>query len=217
MKIVLLGAPGTGKGTQAQFISNQYNLPIISTGNILRKLVKKNTKVGNIINNSISNGKLVPDIIITTIVKNIIAKLKKETGFILDGFPRTIQQANELKKMGININYVFEFILSKDIILKRLQGRRVDPITETIYNINIDSNNNTKDLPKKLTIRTDDHINIINKRFQEYETTTKKLSNFFIEENKKHYLKYFKIDSNHQIEFINKKIKKILKCNKINI
>lgn len=214
MHIVLLGAPGTGKGTQAQFISKEYNIPIISTGQILRNISKETTNLGKKINKIITNGKLVSDEIIIEIIKNHILQHKCKNGFILDGFPRTIVQAKYLKSIGIKIDYIFEFILPKNIILERIKQRKIDPKTgltcKNLINFNKSSNNNPENT-KKLQTRSDDRDEIVQKRLQEYEKNFVHLKKFYIKEFKNKNLEYYEINNLNEIKNINTKIKKIIK------
>ncbi|MEF9864834.1 MAG: adenylate kinase [Oscillospiraceae bacterium] len=125
MKLILLGAPGAGKGTQAEIVCDKYNIPAISTGNIIREAVKNNTEMGVKAKGFIDSGALVPDEVIISIIKERLSQDDCKSGFILDGVPRTVEQAKALDDMGIEIDKVANIEVSDDDILKRLSGRRV--------------------------------------------------------------------------------------------
>ena len=125
MKLILLGAPGAGKGTQAAVISERYHIPQISTGNIIRAALKSGTAMGKMAKTFIESGKLVPDEVVIGIIKDRLAEDDCKDGFILDGFPRTIPQAEALDEMGIGIDKVIDIEVADDVIVNRLSGRRV--------------------------------------------------------------------------------------------
>ena len=125
MNIILLGAPGAGKGTQAEIISERLNIPTISTGNIIREALKNGTEMGLKAKSFIDKGHLVPDEVVIGIVSERISKDDCKNGFILDGFPRTIVQAEALENSGIKIDYVLDIEVDEEIIYKRMSGRRV--------------------------------------------------------------------------------------------
>ena len=125
MNLILLGAPGAGKGTQAEVISNTLNIPQISTGNILRAAVKNGTECGLKAKSFMDAGALVPDEVVIGILKDRIAEDDCKNGFILDGFPRTVSQAEALEAMGVNIDKVVEIYVPDEKICARLSGRRV--------------------------------------------------------------------------------------------
>ena len=135
MKIILLGAPGAGKGTQAQFIMKKLNIPQISTGDMLRAAIKEKTELGIKAQTVIDRGELVSDDIILGLVQERISKPDCKNGFLLDGFPRTLAQANGLKEIKIDIDFVFDFDISDNEILKRMTGRRVHLDSGRTYHI----------------------------------------------------------------------------------
>ena len=124
MNIIFLGAPGAGKGTQAEKVSEKLAIPTISTGNIIREALKNGTEMGLKAKSFIDAGQLVPDEVVIGIIKDRLAKDDCANGFILDGFPRNIAQANALSDMGINIDKVIDIDVPDDVIIKRLSGRR---------------------------------------------------------------------------------------------
>ncbi len=125
MKIIFLGAPGAGKGTQAEIIADKYSIPTISTGNIIREALKNGTEMGLKAKSYTEAGKLVPDDVVIGIIKERLAKGDCENGFILDGFPRTIPQAEALDAMGISIDKVVDIEVPDESIMERMTGRRV--------------------------------------------------------------------------------------------
>ena len=135
MRLILLGAPGAGKGTQAQFICERYNIPQISTGDMLRAAVKEGSELGIKAKEVMSSGGLVSDDLIIALVKERIAQPDCENGFLFDGFPRTIPQADAMKEAGVKIDHVLEIAVADEEIVKRLAGRRVHPGSGRVYHI----------------------------------------------------------------------------------
>ena len=135
MKIIMLGPPGAGKGTQAEFLSEKYGIPQISTGAIIRGVIASGSDEGKKIKQLIDKGMLLPDETVVSMVKNRLAEPDCKNGFILDGFPRTIEQAKELDKMGVKIDRVLSIELSDDEILERLSGRRECSVCRASYHI----------------------------------------------------------------------------------
>lgn len=125
MNMIFLGAPGAGKGTQAEVVCKELNIPAISTGNMLREAVKNGTEAGLKAKSFMDAGELVPDEVVIGILKDRIAQPDAQNGFILDGFPRTVEQAKALDKMGVNIDKVVEIAVSDEAITARMSGRRV--------------------------------------------------------------------------------------------
>ena len=135
VKIILLGAPGVGKGTQAQFITEKYAIPQISTGDMLREAVKSGSELGNKVKSVMESGALVTDDIIIDLVKDRITKPDCENGFLFDGFPRTIPQAEAMLKEGVKIDHVVEICVPDDEIVARLGGRRVHQGSGRTYHV----------------------------------------------------------------------------------
>lgn len=125
MNLILLGAPGAGKGTQAEIISDRFSIPAISTGNIIREAIKSGTDMGKRAQEFVNAGKLVPDDVVIGIIKERLSKDDCKNGFILDGFPRTIPQAEALDKMGVRIDKVISIEVPDKKIVERMSGRRV--------------------------------------------------------------------------------------------
>lgn len=135
MNLILLGAPGAGKGTMAEIISNTLGIPQISTGNILREAVSNGTECGKQAKSFMDSGALVPDDVVIGILKDRIAMDDAKNGFILDGFPRTVPQAEALEKMGVRIDKVIEIDVPDEAITKRMSGRRVCEKCGSSYHI----------------------------------------------------------------------------------
>ncbi|VFP88637.1 Adenylate kinase [Buchnera aphidicola (Cinara piceae)] len=208
IRIIMLGAPGSGKGTQAQLLSKYFLIPFISAGEILRQEIKKNDKTKNYIQNTINKGKLVKNSFIIQLIKKKIKKKKYCNGFILDGFPRTIEQAESLKK-NINIQYIIYLKIKHDSIINRIQGRLIhEPSGRTYHKIfNPPKQKNKDDITGELLHkRKDDNKKIILTRLKEYEKYTKPLIKWFRKEIKKNKIKLLEINSNKSITDINKKI-----------
>ncbi|MDY2946869.1 MAG: adenylate kinase, partial [Mannheimia varigena] len=135
MKVILLGAPGAGKGTQAQFIMNKFGIPQISTGDMFRAAIKEGTELGKQAKALMDEGKLVPDELTVALVKDRIAQPDCAKGFLLDGFPRTIPQADALKESGVKIDLVLEFDVADEVIVERMSGRRVHQPSGRTYHV----------------------------------------------------------------------------------
>ncbi len=135
MKIILLGAPGAGKGTQAQFLTKQYGIPQISTGDMLRAAIKAGTQMGKMAKEAMDTGKLVTDEIIIGLVKDRIAEDDCKNGFLLDGFPRTLAQADAIADAGIELDAIIEIDVKDEEIVKRMSGRRAHLDSGRTYHI----------------------------------------------------------------------------------
>lgn len=191
MKLVLLGAPGAGKGTQAVELSKVLNIPHISTGNIFRDQIEKKTPLGIIADEYISKGKLVPDDVTIEIVKNRIFQQDCSNGFILDGFPRTLTQAEELDKIleahSAKIDKVLNICIEDDIVVNRLSGRRVCSECGASYHINFnppDRNDTCRECNGKVIMRDDDKPVIILNRLKVYHQQTQPLIAYYENQNK---------------------------------
>ncbi|SHK33114.1 adenylate kinase [Halomonas caseinilytica] len=137
MRLILLGAPGAGKGTQAQFICERFGIPQISTGDMLRAAVKEGSELGLQVKEIMETGGLVSDDLIISLVKERIAQPDCANGFLFDGFPRTIPQADAMKDAGVKIDHVLEIAVPDEEIVNRLAGRRVHPASGRIYHVDL--------------------------------------------------------------------------------
>ena len=135
MKIILLGMPGAGKGTQARFLNEQYGIPQVSTGDMLRAAIKDGTPLGLQARSYIDRGALVPDDVVIALVRDRISERDCANGFIFDGFPRTLAQAEALRRSGIDVDFVANIEVSDEEILRRLGGRRVHPASGRTYHV----------------------------------------------------------------------------------
>src|SRR6059058_6021231 len=135
MRLILLGAPGAGKGTQANFIKEKYNIPQISTGDMLRAAIKAGTELGLAAKKVMDAGQLVSDDIIIGLVKERLKEADCANGYLFDGFPRTIAQADAMKDSGVNIDYVLEIDVPDEMILERMTGRRSHPASGRVYHV----------------------------------------------------------------------------------
>ena len=182
MKIILLGAPGAGKGTQAQFIVDTFAIPQISTGDMLRAAVKDGTELGLQVKSVMESGGLVTDEIIIALVKERITQDDCANGFLFDGFPRTIPQAEALFEAGVDIEHVLEINVSDEEIVKRLSGRRVHPESGRIYHLqhNPPQSAGVDDLTGEALIqREDDKEDTGRKRLEVYHQQTLPLVDFY--------------------------------------
>jgi len=182
MRIILLGAPGAGKGTQAQFIMKKYGIPQISTGDMLRTAVKSGSELGIIAKGIMDVGKLVTDELIIALVKERITQDDCRNGFLLDGFPRTIQQADAMKEAGINVDFVLEFDVPDDLIVERIAGRRVHAGSGRVYHVkyNPPQVEGLDDATGEgLVTRKDDQEDIVRQRLVEYYHLTAPLINYY--------------------------------------
>lgn len=182
MKLILLGAPGAGKGTQAEILSRELNIPTISTGNILRAAMKNGTPVGLKAKAFVEAGQLVPDDVIIGIVEERLAQDDCLNGYILDGVPRTIPQAEALEERGIAIDYALSIEISDDEIVKRMSGRRT--CKECSQTFHIISNPPKKEgvcdfCGGELTIRKDDAPETVKARLAVYHAETEPLKAFY--------------------------------------
>lgn len=182
MRIILLGAPGAGKGTQATHIKEKYNIPQISTGDMLRAAVKAGTQLGLEAKKFMDAGGLVPDEVIIGLVKERIKDVDCQAGFLFDGFPRTIPQAEAMKQAGVDIDYVVEIDVPDEAILERISGRRSHPASGRTYHVKF---NPPKVVGKDditgedLIQREDDKEETVQKRLQVYHEQTKQLVGYY--------------------------------------
>ena len=184
MKLILLGAPGAGKGTQAAFITQKYGIPQISTGDMLRAAVKAGTPLGLQAKGVMESGGLVSDELIIDLVKERIAQPDCANGFLFDGFPRTIPQAEAMKQAGVKLDYVLEIDVPFDAIIERMSGRRSHPASGRTYHVkfNPPKAEGKDDLTgEPLVQRDDDKEETVRKRLQVYNDQTRPLVSYYSE------------------------------------
>ncbi|MXP56255.1 adenylate kinase [Pantoea sp. Mhis] len=213
MHIILFGPPGSGKGTQSKFITKRYGIPQIATGDMLREEVNIGNKLGKTIKNIMNNGNLVTDEIVISLFKKRINHDDCQKGFLLDGFPRNIYQANAIKKLDIYIDFIIELVIPDEIALLRIIGRQVHITSGRIYHIkyNPPKVKDRDDITgEKLTIRKDDQESIVRKRLLEYHKLTLPLIKYYIHETKKNNHQYYKINANNSIDNVSVQIANIL-------
>jgi len=187
MKLILLGAPGAGKGTQAEIICQQKNIPTISTGNILREALKNGTEMGLKAKSYMESGQLVPDEILIGIIKDRIKEDDCKNGFILDGFPRTIPQAEALDAMGAGIDAVLDIEVADEDIVTRMSGRRVCEKCGSSYHVlykQPKEEGKCDNCGGTLVQRKDDHPDTVKERLEVYHSQTEPLKEFYSKQGK---------------------------------
>jgi adenylate kinase len=182
MRLILLGAPGAGKGTQANFIKEKYNIPQISTGDMLRAAVKAGTPLGLEAKKVMDAGGLVSDDIIIGLVKDRLKQPDCANGYLFDGFPRTIPQADAMKDAGVAIDYVLEIDVPDSEIIERMSGRRVHPASGRTYHVKFNPPKvaGRDDVTgEELIQRDDDQEETVKKRLKVYHDQTEVLVNYY--------------------------------------
>ncbi|MFC0169557.1 adenylate kinase [Pseudoduganella danionis] len=182
MRLILLGAPGAGKGTQANFIKEKYNIPQISTGDMLRAAIKAGTEMGLAAKKVMDAGGLVSDDIIIGLVKDRLAEPDCANGYLFDGFPRTIAQADAMKDSGVAIDYVLEIDVPDESIVERMSGRRSHPASGRVYHIKFNPPKvEGKDdvTGEDLVQRDDDKAETVKKRLDVYHNQTEVLLGYY--------------------------------------
>ena len=213
--IMFIAPPAAGKGTQAELVVEKYGIPHISTGNILREISKEDSEIGKYVQETLASGKLVKDDITYQLIEERLKKEDCQNGYIIDGFPRNIEQAYEydkiLKRLGYEVGNVIYINVDKNILEKRITGRRICENCNTIYNIN-DENNSPQvesicdNCGGKLYQRSDDNLEAFETRYQMYEEKTQPIIDYY---KKKNVL--IEIDGNDSVENIFVKIDNIIK------
>lgn len=210
MKIILLGAPGAGKGTQAQFLTKEFNIPQISTGDMLRAAIKAGTQLGKSAKEFMDAGKLVTDEIIIGLVKERIAEDDCKNGFLLDGFPRTVPQADALKEAGVRIDAIIEIDVPDDEIVNRMSGRRVHQNSGRTYHLIYNPpkiEGKDDQTGEDLIQRADDKEEIVLDRLRVYHEQTKPLIDYYSAEAADNAsLKYIRVDGTKSIEAVEQEV-----------
>lgn len=215
MKILLLGAPGAGKGTQAQFITAAFNIPQISTGDMLRAAIKAGTPLGLEAKKIMDEGGLVRDDIIIGMVKERIAQSDCQNGFLFDGFPRTLAQAQAMRDAGVDLDAVVEIAVPDEAILERMSGRRVHLPSGRTYHIrfNPPKTEGKDDLTgEDLVQRDDDKEETVRHRLNVYHEQTAVLIGFYSQLSGSNAPKYLKIDGTQAVDTVKTQILDALKA-----
>lgn len=213
MRIILLGAPGAGKGTQAQFVKERYNIPQISTGDMLRAAVQSGSVLGQQAKHLMDEGKLVTDELVIALVKERVSVADCRNGFLLDGFPRTIPQADAMKDAGINIDYVLEFDVPDELIVERITGRQIHAPSGRVYHVKFNPPQVTgrDDITGELlTTRKDDQEATVRQRLQEYHQLTEPLLGYYQQQAQQGILRYQKIDGTQPVNDVRDTLQAIL-------
>lgn len=210
MKIILLGAPGAGKGTQAQFLTKAFDIPQISTGDMLRAAIKAGTELGVLAKSFMDAGKLVTDEIIIGLVKERITQDDCKNGFLLDGFPRTVPQADALKEAGVAIDAVIEIDVPDSVIVERMSGRRAHLASGRTYHIVYNPpkvEGKDDETGEDLVQRDDDKAEVVLDRLRVYHEQTAPLIDYYkgVSSNDTS-VKYITIDGTQPIDTVEKEI-----------
>ena len=213
MRIILLGAPGAGKGTQAQFLMGKFGIPQISTGDMLRAAIKAGSDLGIAAKRVMDEGKLVSDELIIGLVKERITQADCAGGFLLDGFPRTIPQADAMKDADIKVDHVIEFDVNDEVIVERMSGRRVHPGSGRVYHLRYNPpkvEGKDDETGEELAIRPDDQEQTVRKRLGIYHEQTKPLVDYYTELASTGDCAYHKLDGSQAVEAVSQQLATLL-------
>lgn len=213
MRIILLGAPGAGKGTQAQFLMGKYDIPQISTGDMLRSAIKAGTQLGLAAKKVMDAGQLVSDDIIIGLVKERVTQADCAKGFLLDGFPRTIPQADAMVEAGIKVDHVIEFDVADEVIVERMAGRRVHPGSGRVYHVSYNPpkvEGKDDETGEELVIRPDDQPETVRNRLGIYHEQTKPLVDYYVDAADKGLCAYHKIDGTQSVDVVSQQLAELL-------
>ena len=213
MNLIILGPPGAGKGTQATFIASEFNIPHISTGDMLREAIKKGTNLGQKAKEVMDAGNLVSDDLIIELVKERISESDCSQGFLFDCFPRTIPQAEALEINNIQIDGVIELKVPDDEILKRMSGRRIHLNSGRTYHVDFNPpliEGLDDETGEELIIRKDDEPETVRDRLKVYWKQTQPLIEYYLGNKENSKLDYFSVEGTLSVEEIKKNIKEFL-------
>jgi adenylate kinase len=213
MRIILLGPPGAGKGTQAQFICRHFGIPQISTGDMLRSAVSAGTELGKRVKSVMDSGALVSDEIIIELVRERIAQPDCANGFLFDGFPRTIPQAEALDQAGVAIDRVVEIVVPDEEIVRRMSGRRVHPASGRVYHVTfnpprVEGKDDATGEP--LIQRDDDREDTVRGRLEVYHRQTHPLVDFYQARAKRSSVRFARVDGLGEVKQIEDRILRAL-------
>lgn len=209
MNLILLGMPGAGKGTQAEIIQREQGIANVSTGAMMREISRAETDLGKTVQEYLSSGRLVPDSIIIQMLVERISQSDCDNGFLLDGFPRNLDQAKALDEANVEINLILFLKISEEEIIKRMSGRRVHLASGRSYHIahNPPKVDGKDDLTGETLIqREDDHPDVIKKRLQVYYDETEPLLSFYRQKD----ISFYEIDASKTLEEVTEDIRKVI-------
>lgn len=213
MNLIILGPPGAGKGTQAAFIASEQNIPHISTGDMLREAIKNGTELGLQAKAVMDSGNLVSDELIIELVKERISQEDCKNGFLFDGFPRTIPQAEALQENNVDINGVIELVIADEEIIKRMSGRRIHLASGRTYHVDFNPPKQPgldDETGEELIIRKDDEPETVKDRLKVYWTQTQPLIEYYSNFKNASDFKYLTVDGTLTVEEIKNNIKDFL-------
>ena len=213
MNLIILGPPGAGKGTQAAFIASEKNIPHISTGDMLREAIKNGTELGLQAKAVMDAGNLVSDELIIELVKERISQEDCKNGFLFDGFPRTIPQAESLQENNVDINGVIELVVADEEIIKRMSGRRIHLASGRTYHVDFNPPKQSgldDETGEELIIRKDDEPETVKDRLKVYWTQTQPLIEYYSNFKNASDFKYLTVDGTLTVEEIKNNIKDFL-------
>ena len=213
MNLIILGPPGAGKGTQAAFIASEQNIPHISTGDMLREAIKNGTELGLQAKAVMDAGNLVSDELIVELVKERISQDDCKNGFLFDGFPRTIPQAEALQENNVDINGVIELVIADEEIIKRMSGRRIHLASGRTYHVDFNPPKKPgldDETGEELIIRKDDEPETVKDRLKVYWTQTQPLIEYYSNFKNASDFKYLTVDGTLTVEEIKINIKDFL-------
>ena len=213
MNLIILGPPGAGKGTQAAFIASEQNIPHISTGDMLREAIKNGTELGLQAKAVMDSGNLVSDELIIELVKERISQDDCKNGFLFDGFPRTIPQAEALQENNVDINGVIELVVADEEIIKRMSGRRIHLASGRTYHVDFNPPKKSgldDETGEELIIRKDDEPETVKDRLKVYWTQTQPLIEYYSNFKNTTDFKYLTVDGTLTVEEIKNNIKDFL-------
>ena len=213
MNLIILGPPGAGKGTQAAFIASEQNIPHISTGDMLREAIKNGTELGLQAKAVMDAGNLVSDELIIELVKERISQDDCKNGFLFDGFPRTIPQAEALQENNVDINGVIELVIADEEIIKRMSGRRIHLASGRTYHVDFNPPKKSgldDETGEELIIRKDDEPETVKDRLKVYWTQTQLLIEYYSNFKNTSDFKYLTVDGTLTVEEIKNNIKDFL-------
>lgn len=208
--IILLGPPGAGKGTQADLICELLNIPKLSTGDMLREAVASGSSLGKKVSNILDSGGLVSDDVIGSLIEDRLKMSDCVNGSLFDGVPRTLGQAQILDEMGVTFSHVIEILVKDEVIVERMSGRRVHPVSGRNYHVtfNPPKSEGLDDVSgEELIQREDDKPETVIKRLSVYHEQTKPLTNFYSDIANKTGLNYFSVDGTNSVQEVFKDIK----------